>query len=25
MADKIGHDWRNQESYDLEDDSVVDW
>jgi galactonate dehydratase len=25
MADKIGHDWRNQESYDQEDGSVVDW
>jgi galactonate dehydratase len=25
MADKIGHDWRNQESYDPEDGSVVDW
>lgn len=25
MADKIGHDWRNQESYDPEDSSVVDW
>src|SRR4051812_2993785 len=25
MADKIGHDWRNQESYDPEDESVVDW
>ena len=25
LADKIGHDWRNQESYDSEDDSVVDW
>jgi galactonate dehydratase len=25
MADKIGHDWRNQESYDAEDNSVVDW
>jgi galactonate dehydratase len=25
MADKIGHDWRNQESYDSEDNSVVDW
>ena len=25
MADKIGHDWRNQESYDAEDGSVVDW
>jgi galactonate dehydratase len=25
MADKIGHDWKNQESYDSEDGSVVDW
>ena len=25
MADKIGHDWRNQESYDADDGSVVDW
>jgi galactonate dehydratase len=25
MADKINHDWRNQESYDAEDGSVVDW
>jgi galactonate dehydratase len=25
MADKIGHDWRNQESYDADDHSVVDW
>jgi galactonate dehydratase len=25
MADKIGHDWKNQESYDAEDHSVVDW
>src|SRR5579883_1258276 len=25
MADKIGHDWRNPESYDPEDHSVVDW
>ncbi|MBM3800917.1 MAG: galactonate dehydratase [Acidimicrobiia bacterium] len=25
MADKIGHDWRNPESYDADDDSVVDW
>jgi galactonate dehydratase len=25
MADKLGHDWRNQESYDAEDNSVVDW
>jgi len=25
LADKIGHDWRNQESYDEDDGSVVDW
>ncbi|MCS7261245.1 MAG: galactonate dehydratase [Anaerolineae bacterium] len=25
MADKIGHDWRNPETYDPEDGSVVDW
>ena len=25
MADKIGHNWRNPESYDAEDNSVVDW
>jgi galactonate dehydratase len=25
LADKIGHDWRNPESYDPEDGSVVDW
>jgi galactonate dehydratase len=25
MADNLGHDWRNQESYDAEDGSVVDW
>jgi len=25
MADKINHDWRNPESYDAEDGSVVDW
>jgi galactonate dehydratase len=25
MADKIGHDWRNPESYDEDDGSVVDW
>ena len=25
MADKINHDWRNQQSYDAEDGSVVDW
>jgi galactonate dehydratase len=25
MADKIGHDWKNQQSYDANDGSVVDW
>ncbi|MBI3694635.1 MAG: galactonate dehydratase, partial [Acidobacteria bacterium] len=25
MADKINHDWRNQESYHPDDGSVVDW
>ena len=25
MADKIGHDWTNPESYDPRDGSVVDW
>lgn len=25
MADKIGHDWRNPETYDPDDGSVVDW
>jgi galactonate dehydratase len=25
LADKIGHDWKNQESYDADDGSVVDW
>ncbi len=25
MADKIGHDWRNPQSYDADDGSVVDW
>lgn len=25
MADKIGHDWRNRETYDADDASVVDW
>lgn len=25
MADKIGHDWRNPETYDAFDGSVVDW
>jgi galactonate dehydratase len=25
LADKIGHDWRNPERYDVEDGSVVDW
>lgn len=25
LADKIGHDWRNAETYDADDGSVVDW
>jgi galactonate dehydratase len=25
LADKIGHNWKNQESYDKDDGSVVDW
>jgi galactonate dehydratase len=25
LADKIGHDWRNPETYDVDDGSVVDW
>ena len=25
LAGKIGHDWRNPEAYDPEDQSVVDW
>lgn len=25
MADKVGHDWRNPETYDPDDGSVVDW
>jgi len=25
MASQLGHDWRNQESYDADDGSVVDW
>lgn len=25
MKDKIGHDWKNTESYDADDGSVVDW
>jgi galactonate dehydratase len=25
LANKIGHDWRNRESYDEDDGSVVDW
>jgi galactonate dehydratase len=25
LADKINHDWRNPETYDREDGSVVDW
>lgn len=25
LANKLNHDWRNQESYDADDGSVVDW
>jgi galactonate dehydratase len=25
LADKIGHDWKNRETYDEDDGSVVDW
>ncbi len=25
LADKLGHDWKNQQSYDADDGSVVDW
>jgi galactonate dehydratase len=25
LADKINHDWKNQEAYDADDGSVVDW
>jgi galactonate dehydratase len=25
MADKIGHDWKNPQTYDAHDGSVVDW
>jgi galactonate dehydratase len=25
MKDKIGHDWKNAETYDADDGSVVDW
>jgi len=25
MADKIGHNWRNPESYDADDGAAVDW
>ncbi len=25
LEDKLGHDWRNPETYDAEDGSVVDW
>jgi galactonate dehydratase len=25
LADKLGHDWKNQEAYDADDGSVVDW
>jgi galactonate dehydratase len=25
LADKLGHDWKNRETYDEDDGSVVDW
>jgi galactonate dehydratase len=25
LAEKIGHDWRNWETYDKQDGSVTDW
>jgi galactonate dehydratase len=25
LADKLGHDWKNRETYDRDDGSVVDW
>jgi galactonate dehydratase len=25
LADKIGHDWRNRESYDPQDGAAIDW
>jgi galactonate dehydratase len=25
LGDKIGHEWRNREAYDVDDGSVVDW
>jgi galactonate dehydratase len=25
LADKIGHDWKNPQTYDPDDGSVVDW
>jgi len=25
LADKLEHDWRNRETYDVDDGSVVDW
>jgi galactonate dehydratase len=25
LADKLGHDWQNPETYDADDGSVVDW
>jgi hypothetical protein len=25
IATKLDHDWRNRETYDLNDGSVVDW
>ena len=25
LADKVGHDWQNPQTYDKDDGSVVDW
>ena len=25
LADKIGHDWRNPEEYDVDDGAALDW
>ena len=25
LASKLDHDWRNRETYDVDDGSVVDW
>ncbi len=25
LANKLGHEWKNRETYDADDGSVVDW